>query len=156
MRSETRCQFFRFPSAHSNKQVVWSAWPYQIRINNVVRFVSYVLLYQVLIRLPFPHKDYRMSFVDCWVSNCYITYPTVDCCMHTTYSHTPHSIKLLLHPECMQLPRWLLFVVYVLQSHLSRLTLRQALHLSCACVGVRDAQYYHCCSIAVSSYAISF
>ena len=88
--------------------------------------------------------------------DCYITYPTVDCCMHTTYSHTPHSITVNL---CCTLyvcnyPCWLLFVVYILQSHLP-LTLRQALHLSCAYVVVRAAQYYHCCSIAVSSYAIS-
>ena len=52
--------------------------------------------------------------------DCYITYPTVDCCMHTTYSHTPHSITVNL---CCTLyvcnyPCWLLFVVYILQSHL--------------------------------------
>ena len=80
---------------------------------------------------------------------------TVDCCMHTIYSHTPHSIIVNFYCtlHVCNYPRWLLCTYC---NPPSRLTLRHALHLSCACVVVPCYSYYHCCSIAISSDAISF
>ena len=42
---------------------------------------------------------------------------TVDCCMHTIYSHTPHSITVNFSAPCMYAPTTLV-VVYILQSPL--------------------------------------
>ena len=74
--------------------------------------------------------------------DCYITYPTVDCCMHTTYSHTPHSITVNFYCtlHVCNYPRWLLFVVYILQSHLPVNFAPSSPPLLCMCCGP-------CCSV---------